>query len=138
MDVAALKAMQEIASTAGLGVLRSAFKVLASLKPEDGAVALLDSKATFQNNVSFQVGVAEIDDDGSVTMGFGGFHLAVDKRRRRFLFFRWDSKKVRLWAAVQTMTFNEPRYATAREKVRERLEAYRDDYLWDISPNAST
>ena len=132
IDAAILTSIKDKASNSGLNVLKSALDGLSSLKAEDNTVTLFDSKATFQTQADFQLGVAEINEDGFLTTAFGGYRLTADKRRRRFLFFRWERHKVKFWASVQTMRLNEDYYARDRERVKSALDAHRDDNVWVI------
>ena len=135
MDVAALQAIRNIAMTSGLGVLESSLRVLGALEPEDNALTLFDSKATLTNSGNFQLGSAEVGDDGALTVSLGAFHFEVENRRQRFLFFEWNSQEVDFWAAVQVMTLNERFYRDVRDDVAKRLRAYKDDYIWKLEPN---
>ena len=136
MDVAGLQAIKNIASTSGLSVLESSLQVLESLPSDDNAITLFDSKATLTESGNFQLGTADIGDDGAVTVSLGAFRFKANVRRQRFLFFSWNSQEVEFWAAVQVMKLNQE--LKARDVIAKRLNDFIDDYIWGLKlPDAS-
>lgn len=123
MDQAAIKVIAAIATGGQLAVLQQALLALSGLSDSDGAIRLFDFHSSLEGSGNFQLGVVQRSDNGTISMALGAFYFRGIDEQRRFLFFKWGSKKVNFWTAAQRMTLNADFYARNRDGVRARLVA---------------
>lgn len=121
MDQAAIKVIAAIATGGQLAVLQQALSALSGLADSDGAIRLFDFHSSLDGSGNFQLGVVQRSDNGALSMALGAFYFRSADDQRRFLFFKWGSKKVNFWTAAQRMTLNTDFYARNRDGVRARL-----------------
>ena len=131
MDKEALKAIESIATNGGLDLLK---ETLASLNEtvNDQELELFASHSTAGFFGNFQLGAAEVTENGSLVLCLGSFYFRATAQRRRFLFFTWKSRDVVFWASAQKLTLNEDFYSNFRPMVKERATASTRRYIADL------
>ena len=138
MDAAALEVIKAVASLRGLSMLTEGLKALESLESDKKQFAIFDFNTSSEGLGNFQLGIAEVAENGAVSLSMGGFYFKSVDRQKRFLFFSWSSRKVNFWAAAQSMTLNEELYSKLRETVAGRLATTAEYYIDSLPLELST
>ena len=129
MDATALEVIKAVASLKGLSILTEGLKALESLESDKKQFTIFDFNTSSEHLGNFQLGIAEVAENGAVSLSMGGFYFKSVDRKKRFLFFSWGSQKVNFWAAAQSMTLNEALYSSLRETVVGRLASTAGNYI---------
>jgi hypothetical protein len=85
------------------------------------ALTIFDSGGSTAEAGAFQISCATADKDGNVAMALGAFYFKATEHHTRFLFWEWKSTSVNMYSSAQSVTLNEPYYATVRAEVIAKL-----------------
>lgn len=119
------KAALEIVAAAATGpqtvILTAAIKALEGLAADDGFITLFEHFGIEGSLGNFQMGAVERGPDGALSMTLGAFQMTMSENQKKFLFFKWRTRDVTVWADAQAAVFNRKHYATQREQVEQML-----------------
>ena len=131
MDKQALKAIESIASEGGLDLVKG---ILTALNEASNAqqLELFEAHSTSGSFGNFQLGNADVTENGDVVLFFGSFYFRTAAERRRFLFFSWKSKDVEFWASAHKMILVDAVYRTARDSIKDKATAGTRRYVSEL------
>jgi len=110
-------------------VLQKTLEALASQADEDGRITLFESNASFQGDGAFQLGEARPSGETRAALPLGLFAFRTTSVRRKFLFVKWNTDAVELFASASELIFNQDDYAPLRPIVQSKLGSNRLDRL---------
>ncbi len=131
MDKAILKILAAIASKNQIAVVTATLKGLEELAGSDGRIVLLDTQSQNAGNGNFQISsVAE--SGGKIAMSLGTFYFNTKQQNTRFLWFSFNSSKIRLFQDAEDITLNDEVYGPNRKKIIDKLGDNAKKYIDEI------
>ena len=121
MDEAALELLAEIAGGTQMGVMGRTIEALKKLPKHDNRVVLFNRQSDKVNAGNFQLLTCTKDASGQITTAIGAFHFFYNEKVTRFLFWQFDSSKIKLYRGAQTCTLNSEVYAKVRSQIQKKL-----------------
>ncbi|MGH8032630.1 MAG: hypothetical protein ACREO8_09770 [Luteimonas sp.] len=107
---------------------------LESLRDKDGnekALKLFDHESFPESFGTFQV-LPVGEDDGQLVMALSALEFSADKHVTRFLWFTWQSTRVKLFQSSQKAVLNEEIYGQVRQEVIKKLGDRAAQFIIDI------
>ena len=135
MDSAAIRILTSIATGNQLDVLKSSLDALKGLAEDSGEISLLEFNSCNDFGGNFQIGAAQVAENGAVSLALGAFYFKTVNQQKKFLFFRWGGKSVNFWTSGQKMTLNSEYFGQVRDVVKEKLGEGRRDLIRGIELN---
>ena len=132
MSQEALAVLSAVATGNQLAVLKSAITALSNLADDSRQITLFDFSMSLEVGGNFQIGAAEANDNGAISMVMGAFYYRSDDQRKNILFFNWGSHDVQFWTSAQQMTLDTSFYTPLRDIVRDRLSAESESLIAKI------
>lgn len=131
MDRHALKLLGKLATQNALGLLEEVLGALEHMADDKQAVELFRENSVRGRSGNLQVGVAEHDPNGGVSLAMGAYLFRSTDRRRKFLFVGWGANDIMFWSSAHRMTLNQGQYRQVRQPVRDKL-GNAADYIAEI------
>ena len=131
MDKEALKVIESIATKGGLDLLKEALATLNKTE-NDQQLELFASHSTSGFFGNFQLGAADVTENGDLVLFLGSFYFKTTEQRKRFLFFTWKSKNVELWASAKKLTLVEAAYSKVRDDIKNYATAGTRRFLAEL------
>nr|WP_298721698.1 hypothetical protein [uncultured Steroidobacter sp.] len=105
---------------------------LQSMDENSPWITLFNRESTTTRTSRFQVATAQKNDDGLVEVALVAFDLRSKTNLTQVLFFKFSSNKVSLKFSQGKATIYEAALAQTRQLVKDRLEAYRSEYIREV------
>lgn len=121
LDRHALKLLEKLATQNALGLLQEVLGALENTSDDKQAVELFRQNSVRGRSGNLQVGVAEHDPNGAVSLAMGAYFFQSTDRRRKVLFVEWGANEITFWSSAHKMTLNQNQYRQVRGPVREKL-----------------
>ena len=132
MDKSALDVIMAVATGNQLAILVKSLDTLKGLADGNGAIRVFEMQALSELSGNFQIGAAQLAENGALSLALGGFHFRTRDARRRVLFVSWGAEEIEFWTGVQKLTLNAEHYAKHRSAVAKRLAADAADYIAEL------
>lgn len=133
LNKAALGILEAVLSPAKLQVLAKTLDALKRASEGSQALTVFGGNAASSSNGVFQLGAAEQDGNGNVTLGLGTFYFKTDEREGRFLFVTWRDDQIGLEFVAEQATLNEQVYAVVKPHVDAKLAEKRAHFVQSLS-----
>lgn len=127
MDEAALKIIALVAGVDKLKILPLVSAAFDSLKKDEGAIKLMESKSKQNNSANFQI-VPGLVTNGRLQMVASGMQLESKSRIAHVLFFPYSSEDVKLYNAATRRLLNRRAYNVVKDLVQQTTDEYRLAY----------
>jgi len=129
----AFSLLEAIMSTNKLQVLSKTLDALKNVSDGSQALAIFTGNAASSTSGVFQLGAAEQDPNGNVTLGLGTFYFRTDEHRGRFLFVTWRNEEIGLEFVTEQATLNEKIYAVVKPHVDAKLAERRAQFVQGLN-----
>lgn len=129
----ALGILEAVLSPSKLQVLSKALDALKNASEGSQALTVFSGNAASSNSGVFQLGAAEQDQNGNVTLSLGTFYFNTDEHKGRFLFVTWRDEQIGIEFVTEQATLNEKIYAVVQPYVDEKLTEKRAGFVQSLS-----
>lgn len=102
-------------------VLAAAISAMQKMADSSGFIKLFDHYGNKGKIGNFQLGQVDRGVGGDIGMTAGAFFMTLTEKRENFIFIKWHSKDVTIWADVQKNVFSKSQYANVRAAVIKKL-----------------
>jgi hypothetical protein len=121
MAKAALSIIAAAATGPQTAVLAAAIKALEGMAKDDGFITLFEHFGAKGLVGNFQIGAVERGASGHLSTTLAAFQMNMAEHQKKFLFFKWRTRDIKVWAHAQSAKFNYDHYAPMREEIRQKL-----------------
>ncbi|MEM7036896.1 MAG: hypothetical protein AAF570_07955 [Bacteroidota bacterium] len=133
VDKAILGILMAALSGNELAVLTSTIKALGNLSAKNKrAIQIFENSGSQGAGGNFQMSQATLDGNQNVSMSIGANHFKSNKHVTNFLFFKFKSKDIDLYAGNQRAILNDQIYSTVRSAVIAKLGANAQKFVGDL------
>lgn len=119
-------------TAAAVTLVTEMLNALQSMDENSPWITLFNRESTAIRTSRFQVATAQKNASGLVEVALVAFDLRSKTNLTQVLFFRFSSNKVSLKFSQGKATIYEAALAQTRQLVKERLEAYRSEYIREV------
>ena len=120
IDAMALQAIADFVVGSKLKALANLLDTLRKAPEGDRRVALLDLYGSDSGGGLFQLGAAESDASGSISLALGAVQFRNIDNKKRIVFVSWGEQSDDLWIVAEKMTLNLDYYASVAQPVIEQ------------------
>lgn len=134
VDKSALQVLAAFATQGALGILSESLRALEKLADNAREITLFDQFASTEGSGNFQIGVAEISEQGALSMALGAFHYRAAGKKTKVVFASWGARQVNFWSAAQRMTLNNRRFDDRAREAARKVLGDTSRYIMQIGP----
>lgn len=132
VDKVVIQILTALAGGVASAALLATIKALGDLPGDDRKFLIFSSRSQHLESANFQISRV-IETNGVLQVRLGAVYFKSDKRQVRFLWFSFDSSKIKLYKGGQNILLVEDTYNKVRGVIKEKLGDNATNFIGHLS-----